>query len=185
MRAPWQIVVVALLVVALVPGCGCIARRAVERATGVSASDDGKVTIKGEKGEKVTVETQKGDSKSGSVTVTTDQGTTTTDFGKDKVTEEQVGIAFYPGAEVESGGTVASSVKSTEKMATAVLQTDDPVSKVAAFYKDKYAKGNTMVEQGDTLIITVKGDKDSGKMITVAGDKSSGKTQISITSVAK
>ena len=186
MKTSWQVAVVAGLVVALVSGCGCIARRAIEHATGVSSSNDGtKITVKGEKGENVTVEAPKGDQKSGSIKVTTDQGTTTTDFGKDKVTEKEVGIAFYPGAEVEAGGTVASSGKSTESMATVSLLTPDPISKVGEFYKAKYAKGNSLVEQGDMVIITVKGEKDAMKIITVTADKASGKTQIGIQSMAK
>ena len=186
MKAPWQVAIAVLLVVALVSGCGCIARRAVEHATGVTATDDGsKVTIKDQKGGDVTVETQKGDQKSGSIKVTTDQGTTTTNFGKDKVTEQEVGIAFYPGAEVESGGTVASSGKSTEKLATVSLLTSDPVSKVGDFYKAKYAKGNTVVEQGDAVIINVKGEKDAVKMITIGADKQTGKTRIGIETMAK
>jgi hypothetical protein len=184
MNRPWQIAAVAFLVLALVSGCGCIARRAVEHATGVTTTDDGKkMTVKGEKGEKVTFESQKGDDKSGTVKVTTSEGTTTTDFGKDKVTEKEVGIAFYPGAEVEGGGTVASSGKSNESLATVSLVTSDPMDKVAAFYKDKYAKGNTVVEQGDALIITVKVGENAMKMITVGLDKDAGKTRIGIQSM--
>jgi hypothetical protein len=168
--------IVAVLCVALV-GCGK-ARQAAEVARTAQDARDGEYTIKGEKGEEVKVETQK-DGEDGKMTVTTKEGTTTTEYGANAVTEKDVGIAFYPGATVESGGsTTTTGGKDGGTWASVSLLTTDSFADVAKFYKDKYAQGNTVVEQPDMLMITVSAGENMGKMIMAAPD--SGKVRITI-----
>ena len=172
------IVVCGLGVLALA-GCGCGKVREVTQAVRM-ANDarDGKVTVTGEKGEKATVETTPDGDKSGKVTVTTDKGTTTTEYGTDKVSAADVGIDFYPGATVENAGAATSTGEQSAKYSVVVLTTSDAFADVAKFYKEKYAEGNTVIEQPNNLMITIKTGENSGKMIMVASENGATKIMI-------
>ncbi|MEI6501830.1 MAG: hypothetical protein WCP21_12485 [Armatimonadota bacterium] len=138
---------------------------------------------KDEKGNAVNVTSTK-EGESAKTTVKTDQGTLTTEVGKDKVSEKDLGIAFYPGATVETGMNAAQSGAKAGAMQMVNLKTADPFAKVAAFYKGKYAKGNTVVEQGEMLMITIKSGQAAGKMIMASPSSDKQGTQIVIHSAS-
>jgi hypothetical protein len=173
-----SVVVCALAMLALV-GCGCDklnqAAKAVQLA---NDARDGKMTVTNEKGEKTTIETQPGGDKSGKTTVTTKEGTTTTEVGTDKVSAQDVGIDFYPGATVEQSSSTSTTGEKGGKYSVVTLSTSAAFKDVAKFYKDKYAEGNTVMEQPNSLMITVTAGENSGKMIMVMSEN--GKTQIMI-----
>jgi hypothetical protein len=172
------------VVVGVLSGCGRQVKDGLEAARLAQDAQDGKFTVKGEKGEEVKVETDKAGKDSGQVKVTDDKGqTTTSDYGKESVKEEDVGIAFYPGAEVQQGVNMATEGGKAGKYATVSLTTGDSFADVAKFYKDKYAAGNTVVEQPDSLMIMIKAGENAGKMVMVA--VKDGKTEIMIHSASE
>lgn len=84
------------------------------------------------------------------------------------LTEEEVGLKFYPGARVVTSG-------QTDDAVSANLETSDPVDRAAAFYEQELgAKAD--IKPGLT---TVEGAKGSSKY-AVAITASDGKTSISI-----
>jgi hypothetical protein len=177
---------IVLSVSALLSGCS---RPTVPVAPGVQVTPNGDkttVTTRDEEGGKMTVQSEKRGPDGGKVTINTGKGTTTAETGKDVVTEEKVGVAFYPGATVETGGNWSASGESTGAMSMVALITTDPFDKVAKFYKDKYSKGNTVVEQPNQLIIMMKSGENAGKTIMVApsDDKTSTKVQITATTTS-
>jgi hypothetical protein len=171
------VVVLAVLCLALY-GCPKAAKQTAEAVQTAQDAQDGSFTVKGEKGEEVKVET-KGEGESGSVTVTGPDGETKSEFGEQAVKQEDVGIDFYPGATVQGGGKVSGGEKGGSWAAVG-LETKDPFDKVAAFYKDKYGKGNTVIESPGSLMITINAGENKGKMIMVAEDKDKGITTIAI-----
>lgn len=177
----WRVVLVVGTVLCLaVAGCGKV-RQAAEVARTASDARDGKFTVKNEKGEEVKVETDQEGKDAGKTTVTTKEGTATTEYGTDKVTEKEVGIAFYPGATVAQGTKSSTTGQSAGTFSMVSLTTADAFDAVAKFYKDKYATGNTVMEQPGSLMITITSGDKSGKMIMVTTDKEAGKTSITIT----
>jgi hypothetical protein len=163
-----------------VVGCGKV-RQAAEVARVTRAAQDGKFTVRDEKGQEIEVESKQEGDDAGKMTVTTKEGTTTTEFGAKAVSEKDVGVAFYPGATVESGGTATSTGGAGAGTWSAVsLVTSDSFADVAKFYKDKYAKGNTVIEQPRHLMITIDSGENSGKVIMVMPDDDTGKTRIGI-----
>ncbi|MCE5240912.1 hypothetical protein LLH23_20810 [bacterium] len=160
-------------------GCGCgKVRQAAEVARMAQDAQDGKMTVTNEKGEKATIETDKTGEKGGKVTVTTDQGTTTTEVGTTNVSEKDVGIDFYPGATVETSAAATSTGKDNAQYSAVSLTTTASFDEVAKFYKDKYAKGNALVEMPNNLMITISTGENSGKVIMVTSEE--GKTKIVI-----
>jgi len=175
-------VVLAIVVVLCLTLCGCPKKvqqvgQAVQTARD---AQDGDFTVKTEKGEEVKVET-KGEGEGGSVTVTGSEGKM--EVGEDVVKQEDVGIDFYPGASVEGGGKMSGG-KEGGSWASVSLETGDPFDKVASFYKEKYAKGNTVMESPGSLIITITAGENKGKLIIVSEDKEQGVTTIAIQSAA-
>jgi len=178
-----MVVLVGLALLA-VTGCGCgKIKQAAEIARMANDARDGKMTVTNEKGEKATIETNKAGDKGGKITVTDEKGTTTTtEIGNAKVSEQEVGIAFYPGATVETSSASSTSGKESAKYSVVSLTSTDSFDQVAKFYKDKYAKGNTVMEQPNSLMITITAGKESGRMIMVTS--SEGKVQIMIHAAA-
>jgi hypothetical protein len=172
--------VVALSLV--VGGCPKRVKEAASAVRTAQDAQDGNFTVTNEKGEKVKVET-KGEGESGSVTVTGPDGQTKSEYGQDAVKQEDVGIDFYPGASVEGGGKVSGGDKEGS-WAAVNLETNDPFDKVASFYKERYAKGNTVMESPGSLMITIDAGENKGKMIMVAEDKDKGVTTVLIHSAA-
>ena len=140
-------------------------------------------TIRGPEGERVTVEAEKGGEKS-AITIETKEGT-----AKLEITPQadlsKLGVAIYPGAKQESSGTYKSEAKKDVEVTSAALTTPDSFEKVAEFYKAKYAKGASLVQQkGDSLFIVTE---KKGKQMTIAVSRKEGadKTTIAITITPK
>lgn len=167
--------VIIVLAVAVLAGCPKRVQETAEAMRVAKDAQDGTFTVKGEDGKVTKVET-KGEGSEGTVTVQTGEGTTKAEYGKETVKESDIGVAFYPGAQVDMG-----SKTSAEKgqYAQVMLTTTDPMDKVAKFYKDKYEKGNTVLQQADNLMITMQTGEGAGKMIMISSQD--GKTQIVIT----
>jgi len=144
----------------------------VGRAQGAKSGDAVTYNGKDEKGNAISV-TSKKEGDDAKLTVKNEKGTMTAEVGKDKVSEKDLGVAFYPGATVETGMDTAQSGEKAAAMQIVTLKSADPMEKVSSFYKGKYAKGNSVVEAGGRLLITVKSGEAAGKMtiIRVARDK--------------
>ncbi len=183
MRGLQVILAVGMLAMLTLAGCGQKVRQGMEVARVARDAQDGKFTVKGEEGQEVQVDTTQGEG-SWKMTETDASGKkVTAEYGATAVKEEDIGVAFYPGAEVESGMTVASSDKESNDTASVILKTTDSFDAVAKFYKDKYAEGNTVVEQPNMLMITIKTGEGKGKMIMASPNGDSG-TQIVIHNAA-
>jgi hypothetical protein len=178
----WIGVAVLVVLSLMVGGCPKRVKQAASAVRTAQDAQDGNFTVTNEKGEKVKVET-KGEGESGSVTVTGPEGQTTSEYGANAVKQEDVGIDFYPGASVESGGKATGGEKGGS-WAVVSLETKDPFDKVATFYKDKYAKGNTVMESPGSLMITIDAGENKGKMIMLGEDKDKGVTTVMIQSAA-
>lgn len=122
------------------------------------------------------------DTSSGEVTVRTPGGTMKVAESK-SVTEAELGVPFYPGAEQQTGGSwEMSGGEGGGSMRTVTFHTEDEPAKVMAFYKEKFAGRTTSVfESAEGGMIQV-GDKDrqDGVLITVGRDEGEGVTTIAI-----
>ena len=184
MKRNCLLLTVGLLAIGLaVTGCGKKVEQAVEVARVAQDARDGNFTVKGEDGKEVKVETNQIGGEGGKMTATDASGkTTTTEYGKDAVKQEDVGVDFYPGAEVKTGMKAAAGGEEGKAGtgATVQLVTADPVEKVTKFYKDQYANGNTVVDMPGGVMITIASGEGAGKMIMVSADKAANQTQIVI-----
>jgi len=178
------VVVLVLALVGITGGCGRAAKGAKETAEAVRVAkdaQDGSFTVKGEKGEELKVDASKEGGKSGSWSMTDEKGqTTTSEWGANTVTQEDVGIGFYPGATVVTGVKADTTGAGGTASSTALLETPDPFDKVATFYRGKYGKGNTVIEGPGNLMITIDAGENKGKMIIVGENKEKGVTTIAI-----
>ena len=111
-------IAVGLLIVASVAGCG-------------SGGSDDSVTISDGDGTKLTMN-QKG----GSLQVERD-GVRATMGGKSIVTEEELGVPFYPGSSERDGGSMKAETPD-EKTCVSARTTSDEVAKVKAFYAETF-----------------------------------------------
>jgi hypothetical protein len=186
MKRNCLLLTVGLLAIGLaVTGCGKKVEQAAEVARVAQDAKDGNFTVKGDDDKEVKVETNKIGGESGKVATTDASGkTTTTEYGKDAVKQEDVGVDFYPGAEVKIGTKDAASGKGGKAgaLATVQLVTSDPLEKVAKFYKDRYAKGSAVLDTSQGVIITFGSGKGVEKTISITGDKAANQTVILIVS---
>ncbi len=166
----------------LVAGCGKAKQAAQAVRAGQEMAQSGKTTITDDKGNKITVDASKEKQGGGSWSVTDKEGKTTTATVTEKITEADIGLKFYPGAEVKSGSKVSTTGEKAAATAVATLLTKDPMDKVVKFYKDAYGTGNQVVETPDSTMIMVQGGAGAGKMISITKDKDSGGVMIALTS---
>ena len=152
---------VLLLITALVMGVVALA-----------GCGEKKVTIEGEDGEVDITE------KDGDVSVT-DEGGDTTKITTD-VSEDDLGVPFYPGAEVTMGSVVSSSGEGG-----ASLSTKDSIAEVSAWYKDKLSGEPSFVDTS----MDIEGEEvgwfsfqsgDSVATVMIVQDETSGQTSINI-----
>ena len=92
-----------------------------------------------------------------------------------------LGVDLYPGADVVKGTTANMTIGGSHTSA-AEFETDDPVEKVADYYKSKFPNANVMSSQGDKFVI-MNGDKDN--LVTINVEAQDGKTHIHIARVTK
>jgi len=115
----------------------------------------------------------------GNVTVSTPGGTLTAGSNV-AVSEEQLGVAIYPGSTHREGGLSVSTAQGST--VSAVFSTSDPVDKVVAFYKDKLGSGASVFQSERSAILSTRStDNKESLMVTVSPDSSnSSETKISI-----
>lgn len=134
MRSILALLVCAVLIAAAVAGCGRTKTITTPEGTTTvtEKGDEATITFEGEGGEG-TIEV-KGDQASG--TVTTDEGTL--EFATEvKVSAEEVGIPFYPGAKTAHKGQLVQTGEQQGKFIQVHFTTPDSVDKVKAFYQGK------------------------------------------------
>ncbi len=115
----------------------------------------------------------------GKVTIDTPNGTISA-MNDAKLTEADLGIAIYPGAEQTKGS--ARLNLGNGPMVTANFLTSDPKEKVIAFYKDQLGSGaENMVSGNGAFLMVTKANKESIN-ITISQSPSlfDGKTRITI-----
>jgi hypothetical protein len=106
----------------------------------------------------------------GSVSIASDQ----------KLTEADLGVAIYPGADQAKGS--AKLNFGAGPMVTAIFLTPDPKDKVIAFYKDQLGTGAQDIESGaSALLLVTKANKESINItISQKPGQYDGKTRITI-----
>jgi hypothetical protein len=155
-----RISVVAASVFLLV-GCGKVSEKASEKVIESQLSKDGtqaKVDLSGG-GFKMTSTDASGK-------------TTQLDMGAAKVSEADLGLAFYPGTQPREGGSTRISTPEGTTY-TVTLHSDDAPDKVATFYRDKLktqAEGKQFVESGG----------DGSHMLMLADDKTKQVMQVMV-----
>lgn len=125
-------------------------------------NDNGKVTVKDDKG------TTTMESKDGGVTVKSAEGGM--EMGKDKITEAELGLPFYPGSTSVNDQKVDSGGKTS---LICIRETKDDPAKVGAFYKDKFTvESNASANQGGTDTVAMSGKLKDGRKVAVQVNKS-------------
>jgi hypothetical protein len=106
-------------------------------------------------------------------------GTTVTTSDSSSLTAADLGTDIYPGASPTQGGSKMDIASAS--IVTGVYLTSDPVSKVEAFYKDKFGGGVSDFSFGGTAVITHKvSDKDTVTVTLTDKGAGDGKTRITI-----
>jgi len=188
-KGPELCLALLFFVISLFYWSGCGRKRQIAPGVEITeAEGEQKITITNEKGQQATIEGTASEKGSGQMTITTPEGeklTATT--GAQAVREQDVGIAFYPGATIEEAIQTTGSSGAPEKTSwsNVTLLSADTYENVASFYRDRYAKGNTVVEQPDQLMIIIKTGEQAGKMILVSYDSEIKKVRIMISATAQ
>jgi len=172
--------------VVLVGGCAKVrqARQAVNTARSAGElAQMGKASSAQERGSKLDVQVHRKKEGEGTWSMTDAKGNKSTATVSLNVTEEDVGLKFYPGATVKTGTTISGTGAKGGPMVTATLTTKDDFGKVAKFYKDNYAKGNQAMEAPDSLTIRI-GSGEAAKRVSVNKDRESGEVTIVLTAGA-
>lgn len=162
------ICVLSLSIGPLLAGCG--------KGTTFADAEGNKVTVS-QDGTKVTFEAKEGKGEvsysDGKMTFTDDKGNVA-QFNT-SVSEEQLGVPFYPGSKEAPGS--SSMTGEGKKAVTSVRESTDPVSKIIAFYEGKLGKAKRKVETAGQA--TATWEKDA-KTITVSATTSDAKTIVTV-----
>jgi len=162
MRSILAMLVCAVLIAAAVTGCG---RSKTVKTPGGTAT----VT---EKGDETTV------------TFRGEDGEGTFEFGSEvNVSEEEIGIPFYPGAKTAHMGQMTQTGEDQEQFIQVYLTTPDSVDKVKAFYQEKLPGAKTPMEMttGDSRMIQmVVEEGDTMKSVVITRDNDDEETQIGL-----
>ena len=155
-----HILVIAAGALALV-ACGKATETAAEKAIEAQMAKDGG--------------TAKVDLSGGGLKVSTTDAsgkTTHMEMGSAKVSEADVGLAFYPGTQLRDGeGTKVSS--SDGSMVSVMLHSEDAPDKVAGFYRDKLKAQSQGKQFSET-------SGDGSHILVLADDKSKQVTQVMV-----
>jgi hypothetical protein len=185
MRSILALLACAVLIAAAVAGCGRTKTVTTPggTATVTEKGDETAVTFEGEGGEG-TFEI-KGDEVSG--TITTDEGTL--EYGTEvKLTEDDIGIPFYPGAKAAHSGKLMQTGEEEGEFVQVAFTTPDSVDKVKAFYQEKLAGVKTPMEISTAesrMVQMVAEDGDTQKSVVITRGKDDKETQIGLTRVTK
>lgn len=122
----------------------------------------------GTKTQKITLDEEdtKVTEENGDISVESDEGKTT--VSTTVPSEEEIGIPIYPGAKMyeDSAGSVTTTGdQGKTTYSAAVLYTDDPVSQVVAWYKDKLSGKPGLVD-----LSSVQGGEEAGLFMFQSGD---------------
>ena len=168
-----RVVLVMALILGLIAAIavgGC-AKKTIVTPGGVAqvqktGKDSAKVTLKGNNGETTTIESNK----------------------NAKVTEAELGVPIYPGADVGDAGSWSMSGKEGSGSTNAcTMKTKDPYDKVYAFYKDKIKNPTMAMENKDAdgkpvgMFQIVSEDKKT--ITSVAISEKDGETEIVVTKI--
>jgi hypothetical protein len=111
-----------------------------------------------------------------SVNIATPMGAMT--MGRTEVTEAELGLPIYPGAEGEQGSFRIGTAQGS--MGTFVFRTPDSPEEVLNFYRSQLGETVDVVTTGQGGILTSSTGDREGYMITVGRDDSDNMTVISI-----
>jgi hypothetical protein len=115
----------------------------------------------------------------GEATIETPNGSFTANPTK-TFTADELGVALYPGAEAGKGG--MRMTLPTGPIVAANFVTSDSKDQVVAFYKDKFGSQASIMDTGESAILSVNKSKQDSVMLTVTQKpgQAGGKTQIHI-----
>ncbi len=146
---------------------GCMARQ-----INLSASEPEKTTIRDENGNEVTV-----DPKTGTVTSKGKDGSNFS-MGTDSVTEEKLGLPFYPGSTAELG--MSSNNHQGESVSSFRKHTDG-VDKVREFYRSKLNNvEESTQEMSGAKVLSMRGLLSDGREVAISAMEKDGQTSITI-----
>lgn len=123
------------------------------------------------------------------VKLETKEGTLTVSAGPHAVSEAQLGVPIYPGAQIVSSGQLDHVKGSSSGIASSFLMTtDDNFDKVVAFYKAnlkdiQQAMDQTMGNQ--RMAMFMSGKQGDMKNIQITGAPKGGPTNIQITKISE
>jgi len=148
-----------------------------------STSPEGTVTIQREGGStELTVESKRGTvamkGDESQVTITTGEGTAVVEMSP-AVTEEEVGLPFYPRATVEQ--VMRQTTEDGEQYVQARLMTPDGFAEVKSFYQEKLPEATVTGEVDTEAIKTFQAmleEDNAKKMVVVSRDASNQQTKI-------
>ncbi|UCC67772.1 MAG: hypothetical protein JSV79_11735 [Armatimonadota bacterium] len=184
MRLAVVILVCSAMLAILTGGCGKKATYSTPKGevTVTEKGDTTEVTFEGEEGEgKVEI---KGDEAGG--TITTEEGTV--EFGTEAgVTEEEVGVPFYPDAKpAQAGRFLVKDEK--EGFVQATFMTPDSIDKVKAFYQEKFPESRAAMDiksADGRMVQMVLEEGDTQKTVMISQGKDEDQTAIILTRVKK
>ena len=132
----------------------------------------------------VTVTTQQQDGKD-TVTVKSAEGSLTVSNAPQKITEAQLGVPLYPGAQLVSSAQLEQNHDTAPGMSASYLLTSsDGFDQVAAFYKANLKDIHQTMDQGmgdQKIALFLVGKKNAHKSVQIMSDAVEGKTAIQVT----
>lgn len=114
------------------------------------------------------------------VSISTPNGTMSAGAAS-SITEADLGVAIYPGAQRGQGSLNLRSPHGS--MVTAVYLTSDSASQVADFYKGRLGDQASVMESGESTMITSASNERSSILVTISPE--AGKTKITIVHTTK
>ena len=105
-----------------------------------------------------------------------------------KLTEDDIGIPFYPGAKAAHSGKLMQTGEEEGEFVQVAFTTPDSVDKVKAFYQEKLAGVKTPMEISTAesrMVQMVAEDGDTQKSVVITRGKDDKETQIGLTRVTK
>jgi len=119
------------------------------------------------------------DSNGENMTLNTPGGTISTSQSK-TYSAAELGTDIYPGA--QSGHGSMKMDLPTGSMVTGIFVTSDSKDQVLDFYKSRFGSGASVMDTGETAILTLKKGEQESVMVTISqkASQAEGKTRISI-----
>jgi zinc-ribbon domain len=100
-------------------------------------------------------------------------------MGKTEITEAELGLPIYPGADADEQGSFRIGT-SKGSMGTYMFRTSDSPEQVLEFYRGKLSEKVDIITTPEGGIITSSPNENEGYMITVGRDEDNGYTVISV-----